>query len=193
GVWYSASFGPLAGNTWYNLAATYDGETLKAYTNGVLVTSNPAPSGPADAETSPLTIGRHAAASQFFKGIVDNVRIYNRALSQAEIQSDMSTPVGGTPSSDTTPPTVDITSPTSGATVSGTITVTATASDNVGVVGVRFLLDGGPLAAEDTTPPYSISWNTGLATDGSHALSAVARDAAGNLTTSVINVIVSKA
>src|SRR6185369_16696727 len=151
GTWYAASFGALAANTWYNLAATYDGETLNAYTNGVLVTSNTAPSGPADADSNALTIGRHAALSQFFKGIVDNVRIYSRVLSQTEIQSDMNTPIGGTSSSDTTPPTVAITSPTTGATVSGTISVTATASDNVGVVGVRVLVDGGPLGAEVTT------------------------------------------
>jgi hypothetical protein len=93
GAWYAASFGALAANTWYYLAATYDGETLNAYTNGVLATSNPAPSGPPDADPNALTIGRHAAANQFFQGIVDNVRIYNRALSGAEIQQDMNTPL----------------------------------------------------------------------------------------------------
>ena len=56
---------------------------------------------------------------------------------------------------DTTPPTVSVTSPAGGATVSGTITVTANASDNVGVAGVQFLLDGANLGAEDTTAPYS--------------------------------------
>ena len=61
---------------------------------------------------------------------------------------------------DTTAPTVSITAPANGATVSGTVTVSATASDNVGVVGVQFLLDGANLGAEDTSSPYSISWNT---------------------------------
>jgi len=92
---------------------------------------------------------------------------------------------------DSIAPTVAITSPTTGATVSGTITVTATASDNVGVVGVGVLVDGGPLGAEVTEPPYSVSWNTLSVTDGSHVLSAVARDAAGNQTTSSISVSVS--
>ena len=50
---------------------------------------------------------------------------------------------------DTTAPTVSLTAPANGATVSGTINVTATASDNVGVVGVQFLLDGNNLGAED--------------------------------------------
>ena len=61
---------------------------------------------------------------------------------------------------DTTAPTVSLTAPADGATVSGTINVTATASDNVGVVGVQFLLDGNNLGAEDTTAPYSVSWDT---------------------------------
>src|SRR5207244_4194616 len=90
-----------------------------------------------------------------------------------------------TPPPDTTPPTVSITSPASGATVSATITVSATASDNVGVAGVQFKLDGANLGAEDTTAsPYSTSWNTTAASNGSHTLTAVARDAAGNQKTS---------
>jgi len=86
-------------------------------------------------------------------------------------------------SRDTTPPSVSITSPASGATVSGTITVTASASDDVGVAGVQFFLDGNA-GAEVTTAPYSVAWDTTAATNGSHTITAVARDAAGNRTTS---------
>jgi hypothetical protein len=85
---------------------------------------------------------------------------------------------------DTTPPTVSITAPADGATVSAAATVTATASDNVGVVGVQFKLDGVNLGAEVTSPPYSISWDTSATANGSHALTAVARDAAPNSATS---------
>ena len=86
---------------------------------------------------------------------------------------------------DTTAPTVSLTAPTGGSTVSGTtVTVSANASDNVGVSGVQFLLDGANLGAEDTTSPYSIVWNTTTTTNASHSLIARARDAAGNLTTS---------
>ncbi len=92
--------------------------------------------------------------------------------------------VSNAPPPDTTPPTVSITSPGSGATVSGTVSVTASASDNVGVAGVQFRLDGANLGAEDTTAPYSVSWDTTSATNGSHTLTAIARDAAGNKTTS---------
>ncbi len=96
-----------------------------------------------------------------------------------------STGVIVTVSNDTTPPTVAITAPAGGATVSGTtVAVTATASDNVGVAGVQFKLDGVSLGAEDTTPSYAVTWDSTTATNGSHILTAVARDAAGNTTTS---------
>jgi hypothetical protein len=85
---------------------------------------------------------------------------------------------------DTTPPAIELTSPAGGATVSGTVSVAANASDNAAVAGVQFLLDGVNLGAEDTAVPYSVSWNTATAANGTHTLTARARDAAGNLTTS---------
>ena len=88
------------------------------------------------------------------------------------------------PAPDTTPPTVSISSPASGSTVSGTITVSATASDNVSVAGVTFKLDGVVIAAEVTTPPYLAPWNTQTSANGSHSLTATARDSSGNQATS---------
>ncbi len=89
------------------------------------------------------------------------------------------------PTTDTTAPTAAISAPASGATVSGTgVTITATAADNVGVVGVQFKVDGANLGPEDTTSPYSQVWNTTTIANGTHTLTAVARDAAGNTTTS---------
>jgi hypothetical protein len=75
---------------------------------------------------------------------------------------------------------VALTAPPSGATVSGSTTVSATASDNIGVAGVQFQLDGKTIGTEVTTPPYTISWDTTTATNGTHTLTAVARDATGN-------------
>jgi hypothetical protein len=87
--------------------------------------------------------------------------------------------------SDTTPPTVSLTAPTSGATVSGSsVTVSANATDDTGVVGVQFKLDGSNLNSEDTTSPYSTTWDTTSIANGSHTLTAVARDIAGHTTTS---------
>ncbi len=85
---------------------------------------------------------------------------------------------------DTTPPTVAITSPASGATVCGTIPVTASASDDTGVVGVQFKYNGVDMGAEDTAAPYAITAFTNNVANGSYSLTAVARDAAGNVTTS---------
>ncbi|MBL8174521.1 MAG: hypothetical protein JNK48_07625 [Bryobacterales bacterium] len=89
--------------------------------------------------------------------------------------------IGPPPPPDTTAPVVAITSPSAGQTLSGSIAVSATASDNIGVAGVQFLIDGVPYGAEDTLAPYSIVV-TGLVA-GPHTISAVARDAAANTTT----------
>ncbi|MBL7740015.1 MAG: Ig-like domain-containing protein, partial [Chitinophagaceae bacterium] len=84
---------------------------------------------------------------------------------------------------DTQGPVVSITAPAAG-TVTGTINVNANATDNVGVVGVQFLLNGANLGTEDLVSPYSVSWNTLTAVNGTYTLTARARDAAGNITTS---------
>jgi len=68
--------------------------------------------------------------------------------------------------------------------VAGIITVSATAADDVSVVGVQFKLDGANLGAEVTTAPYAVSWNTASVPNAVHTLTAVARDAAGNTSTS---------
>ncbi|MEX2491089.1 MAG: Ig-like domain-containing protein [Nitrospirales bacterium] len=88
------------------------------------------------------------------------------------------------PQTDTTPPSVSLTAPSQGSTLSGVVTLTATATDNVGVVGVRFQLNGVNFGAEDTTNPYSVSWDTTGIAAGQYSLSAIARDATGNSTTS---------
>ncbi len=86
-------------------------------------------------------------------------------------------------SSDVIDPTVSLTAPSSGATVSGTITVSATASDNVGVTRVDFYA-GSTLIGNDTTSPYSISWDTTTIANGTYSVYARAYDAAGNFGTS---------
>jgi hypothetical protein len=85
--------------------------------------------------------------------------------------------------SDTQAPAVSITAPAAGATVSGTTTVTASATDNIGVTRVEFYLDGA-LQATDTTSPYSWSWVTTFTSNGSHSIMAKGYDAAGNVGTS---------
>jgi hypothetical protein len=88
GTWHSAPFGELKADTWYHLAATYDGENLRSYKDGVLMTDNADPSGEADAESAPLMFGRHATEPKaFFAGTVDDVCVFAYPLSGDEIKS----------------------------------------------------------------------------------------------------------
>jgi peptidoglycan/xylan/chitin deacetylase (PgdA/CDA1 family) len=98
---------------------------------------------------------------------------------------------------DQTPPSVSITAPEGGATVEGTTPITADATDNIGVVSVRFFLDGVSLGSK-TEPTveggstYKWNWDTTAASVGSHTLTAVATDGDGNQTTTApvtVNVV----
>jgi hypothetical protein len=97
-----------------------------------------------------------------------------------------------TAAGDTVRPIVNITAPAAGATVSGTFLVKASATDNIAVAGVRFFDGAAAIGPEDTSAPFEAAWNTTLVSGGSHVLTAVARDAAGNTDTSdAVGVIVS--
>ncbi|HUI79557.1 MAG TPA: Ig-like domain-containing protein, partial [Bryobacteraceae bacterium] len=90
------------------------------------------------------------------------------------------TPPATTPPA-TTPPTVSMTAPANGATVSGTVTVSASATGSTSV-SVQFLLDGANVGSAVTGagPSYSLSWNSTTTSNGSHVLSAAVTDASGN-------------
>ncbi|WP_240486732.1 PHB depolymerase family esterase [Hyalangium minutum] len=89
----------------------------------------------------------------------------------------------GLDNSDTAAPSVSLTAPANNASVSGTVQVTASASDNVGVSKVEFFIDN-TLVGTDTASPYAYAWNSAAATNGTHVLVAKAHDAAGNTATS---------
>ncbi|MCY1045313.1 S8 family serine peptidase [Corallococcus sp. bb12-1] len=91
--------------------------------------------------------------------------------------------ITGGGSSDTTPPTTSITSPAGGATLSGSASLSANASDNVGVSRVEFYA-GTALLGTATAAPYSIAWNTTAVANGAYALTTKAYDAANNVGTS---------
>ncbi len=86
-------------------------------------------------------------------------------------------------STDTVAPTTSLTSPGAGSTLTGTVTLSASASDTVGVTKVDFYV-GTKLVGTDTTAPYSIAWDSKSVANGSYALSTRAFDAAGNMGTS---------
>jgi hypothetical protein len=92
-------------------------------------------------------------------------------------------------SGDSTPPTITITNPINGATLSGTVSITANASDNIGVTQVEFYIDN-ILQSTDTAAPYSYNWDSRSFTNGSHTLKTTAFDAAANSNTHQISVIV---
>ena len=90
---------------------------------------------------------------------------------------------------DSGPPTVALTSPANGATLSGTVTIAADAADDTGVVSVTFYA-GSSVLGVDSTPPYQYAWDTTLTYGGPRVLKATARDRANKTADSTINVTV---
>jgi hypothetical protein len=93
-AFYAASFGTLLANTWYHLAATYDGTVLRAYKNGVLMNSVTTTGGLA-AATGGFTFGRHPSLSQFWNGTMDEARVWTVARTCAEINQNMNIELTG--------------------------------------------------------------------------------------------------
>ena len=91
---------------------------------------------------------------------------------------------------DTTPPSVSFQWPSGGVTLSGSVTVQASATDNVGVASVSFYVDG-VLKGTDTASPYTFVLNTTTLSNGTHTLAVVAKDGAGNSATASTSVTVS--
>jgi hypothetical protein len=90
--YYLSAGTSIAISAWTHLAATYDGTAQRIYINGVQVATQ-APSGSLVSSSNPLRIGGDSVWGEHFQGLIDEVRIYNRALSPAEVQADMNTPV----------------------------------------------------------------------------------------------------
>ncbi len=122
-------------------------------------------------------------------GAVSITAVAYDAANNSAVSSPVLLNVSNTPPPATTPPTVAIVSPTGG-TVSGTVTVSANASDNVGVTRVDFRVNGVTQATTNTAP-YQFAWASTSAPNGAATLTAVAFDAAGNSATSapvIVNV-----
>jgi hydrogenase maturation factor HypE len=82
----------LAANTWTHLAVTYDGATLRLFVNGVQAGTR-AIAGAVAASSNPLRIGGNTVWGEYFSGLIDEVRVYSRVLTAAEITTDMNTAV----------------------------------------------------------------------------------------------------
>ena len=95
GSYRTISGGSLPINTWSHLVATYDGKTQSLYLNGRLVKTNvPSQSGQIKQSANPLRIGGNAIWGEYFKGTIDEVRLYNCGLTATEISTDLAKPVG---------------------------------------------------------------------------------------------------
>ena len=163
---------PIAGQ-WQHLAATYDGTTARFYIDGVMVASRTVSGG---VGTSNIwRIGAYGSvAGGFFDGLIDNVRIYSRALSDAEVQTDMNTPVtmwnAGFPS---VPTNLAVT-----AQAQTSVSAQWTAStDDVGVTGYNLYLDGTQVG---TTTGTSYTF-TGLSCSTSYQFGVEAVDGSANV------------
>lgn len=147
----------------------------------LMMAANPA-IGPADIEkllfSTALDLGSAGFDTYYGRG---------RINAQAAVQAAASARA-----SDTAAPTVSITNPAAGSTVSGLITVDVAASDNIGVSRVE-LLANGKLVASDNSAPFGFSWGTTTVADGSATLTAYAYDAAGNSASRAVQVTVANA
>ncbi len=160
------------GQTTINASATDDAGISKVefYIDGVLQGTDTTASYSTSFNMSSLTLGSHT--------------VYARAYDTANNQTNSSLVlVNVINPPDTTAPTVSVTSPTAGATLSGTISLSANAADATGVAKVEFYVDGA-LKATDTTSPYTASLDTKTLTNASHNFTAKAFDAANNSATS---------
>ena len=184
---YADAFGTAAlpANTWSFLTETYDGSTLRLYVNGTQVAST-AHTGNIATSTNPLQIGGDSIYGQFFAGLIDEVRVYNRALTAAQIQTDQATSINPSGPPDTTPPSQP-----------GTLTATVSSSgevdlswgastDNVGVSGYQVERCQGAscsnftqiAALGSTSTTYK---DTSVSANTSYSYRVRATDAAGNL------------
>jgi chitodextrinase len=162
-------------NAWSHLAFTYDGSTLRLYENGVQVSSL-AWSGAPPLSGQALRIGGNAPKGEYFAGKIDEVRVYNRALSASEVQSDMTTGIGLPVPVDTQPPTSPDGMAFTGTTQSSISLSWNASTDNIAVTGYNVYLNGSKVA---TTANTSYTY-TGLNCGTSYTVALEAVDAAGN-------------
>ena len=169
---------PWPTNTWTFLTETYNGSALDLYVNGTLVSSL-AQTGNILTSTNPLQIGGDSIYGQYFQGMIDEVRVYNVALTAVQIQSDMNTPIAP----DTQPPTAptNLTATAS----AGQINLSWTAStDNVGVTG--YLIEredpgSSSFTADWDDYEHDVQRHENVLAGNTYSYRVRATDAAGNL------------
>ncbi len=168
--------------SWTHVALTYDGATLRLFVNGVQVSSR-AVSGPVQSVTNPLWIGGNQPYGEFFNGLIDEARVYNRALSVAELQTVMTTALGSSPGPDTVAPSVPVGLSASAVSVSQVNLSWSASTDDVGVTGYRVQRCAGAGCSsfvQVAAPSGTSVSDTGLAAGTSYSYRVAAVDAASN-------------
>ena len=161
---------------------TYDGTAVRLFVNGTQVAST-AKTGTIASSTNPLQIGGDSIYGQFFSGLIDEVRIYNVALTATQIQADMAAPVvsgGGDGQLPSAPGTLTATAAGS----TGVSLSWGAATDNVGVTGYqveRCQGAGCSTFVQVGTPTGTTFADSGLTAGTSYSYRVRATDAAGNL------------
>nr|WP_082535520.1 LamG-like jellyroll fold domain-containing protein [Nonomuraea pusilla] len=177
---------PLPVNSWSHLALTYDGAALRLFVNGQQINQTSLGGSLYD-DGNPLRIGGNVAWNEYFSGLIDEVRIYNRAQTAAEIQTDMTTPIGQAAPPDTQAPTAPGSLAATGGSGGAQLTWTAS-TDNVGVTGYRihrFTTPGfTPSAANQVGSVTASTFTDGGLAAGTYYYQVLATDAAGNLSPS---------
>lgn len=143
----------------------------------------------ANPKLGPDDIAKHLFATAVDLGTAgfDTYYGHGRIDAAAAVQA-----VATATASDTSAPTVSVSNPTAGATVSGLVSVSVSATDNVGVTRTELWVNGS-LVASDITAPYAYSWDSASVQDGSATLTARAYDAAGNFASKAVSVTVANA
>ena len=156
--------------------AAWNGNIAAPDAGGARTASNPSwlPS-------SPIAVGQSwevgfPGSGAFANSTIVSLRINNQVIA-------IGGGGGGGGGGDATAPTVAVSSSTTSVTAAATITLSATAADNVGVARVEFF-DGSTLLSTDTSAPYTAQVSLTSANNGAHVYTARAVDAAGNATTS---------
>src|SRR3989344_1673677 len=144
-------------NVWQHLACTYDGSIVSIYKNGVLLGSSPASPVTYSDSGANIKIGRRdeGGGGLYFPGPIDDLRIYNRALSQTEIQTDMNTSVGGTTPPSAAAPTVSLSASPTSITSGGSSTLTWSSTDATSCTA-----SGGWTGTQVTSGTQSVSPTT---------------------------------
>jgi hypothetical protein len=127
-----------------------------------------------------VTFGDETAVDTTASFATDGTYVLELTADDGELTASDTVTITVEPEPDGTPPVVGILSPLNGSTVSGEVTIMASASDNEGVTIVEFAVDGAPLGSDLTGPSYEVDWDTTLVANGSYTLTAMARDAANN-------------